>query len=232
MADSVTTPGSWAHLAFIREADGVLRLYVNGVLEDKSSVAWTSALVVDALLSGTSGTTQAALDLLRIWDLARTEAEIAGALASTVDPDSHGLLRYYRFDDPVAVVDDTGNSADTPLAPGMSLPPSTSPLADDNLALVAMEDQAVTAVDTPTTIPVLDNGTDPDGSLVPASVTVLSGPGVSGATAEPNTASFASPSRRAAIPREISPSRAQRSFRGAGRMSPSPGRRTALSASM
>ena len=41
---------------------------------------------------------------------------------------------------------------------------------------VAVDDTASTSVDTPVWIPVLDNDYDPDGSLDPSSVTVISGP--------------------------------------------------------
>ncbi|MEO0819628.1 MAG: Ig-like domain-containing protein, partial [Pseudomonadota bacterium] len=176
VANTQVSEGTWNHFAITRDDSGTLRIYVNGVLEDTSSVTWTSSLVLRDLMRGTNGNTDATMDEFRIWTTERSQSEIAANMATPVTPTSPGLARYYSFDDPAQIVDETGNSASLSPAPGMTIVPSTSPVSTGNAAPIAGDDTASTPENTATVLSVLANDLDPDGSLVPGTVTVVSPP--------------------------------------------------------
>ncbi|MEO1606551.1 MAG: LamG domain-containing protein, partial [Pseudomonadota bacterium] len=120
--------GSWHHVAVTRDENDILRAYVDGVLDGTATEAWTADLVVDQITQTKRGTTDGAFDEFRIWDRELDAAELTAAKDVTIDPASPDLVRYWRFDDPNQIIDETGNQ--TPLAPptGASLLPSTSPV--------------------------------------------------------------------------------------------------------
>ncbi|MEL7081549.1 MAG: Ig-like domain-containing protein [Pseudomonadota bacterium] len=169
--------GSWHHVAVTRDENDILRAYVDGVLDGTATEAWTADLVVDQITQTKRGTTDGAFDEFRIWDRELDAAELTAAKDVTIDPASPDLVRYWRFDDPNQIIDETGNQ--TPLAPptGASLLPSTSPVGGGgNIAPLALDDSASTDPGQAVTIDVLANDSDSDGALDPATVTVVSGP--------------------------------------------------------
>ncbi|MCF6430603.1 PQQ-dependent sugar dehydrogenase [Leisingera sp. MMG026] len=101
--------GSWHHYALVRES-GVLNVYVDGVLDTADSFVFNSDVMVERLASGVHAneSLDGALDEVRFWDIARSQAEIDAGRGGVVDPASAGLLRYYRFDDPDFIFEETG----------------------------------------------------------------------------------------------------------------------------
>ncbi|MEM7508409.1 MAG: LamG domain-containing protein, partial [Pseudomonadota bacterium] len=111
IANTAANTGEWNHYALTRDANGILQIYVNGVLDATATQAWNVDFNVDEIGETLRGATEGAMDELRIWDHARSGSEIASAMSSTVDPGSAGLLANYRFDNAAEIDDATGNAA-------------------------------------------------------------------------------------------------------------------------
>jgi hypothetical protein len=105
---SVNT-GAWFHVAATRvKSTGVVRVFVNGNVETIVATGNTSSLnkipspwigaVLDndmKVIDSFEGT----LDELRVWNVARTAAEIASTMHFRLRGDEPGLVGYWRFDD-------------------------------------------------------------------------------------------------------------------------------------
>ena len=181
---TVLGTGQWHHVAISRDANDILRVYVDGQLDGTATEAWTADLVVDQITQTKRGVTHGAFDEMRFWDRELTEAEISASMAVTVDPSSADLLRYYRFDDTVQILDETGNSGPLAVPTGATLAPSDSPVAaGGNARPVGTDDTASTDPGQAVSIDVLGNDSD-DGALNPATVTIVDGPGNGGAVAQ------------------------------------------------
>ncbi|WP_422049408.1 LamG-like jellyroll fold domain-containing protein [Shimia sp.] len=132
-----TNPGEWHHYAIVRE-DGVTRIYRDGVLDAVSAgSSWTSDFTINRIAGGFAGAFDGAMDELRIWDGARSAAEIRDTFDSTVPTGSDGLLRYYNFEASNGqLVDATGNSPSVALPAGATTATSTAPVTDGTTAEV------------------------------------------------------------------------------------------------
>ncbi|MBK8297485.1 MAG: HYR domain-containing protein [Saprospiraceae bacterium] len=138
-ASTALTPGTWYHLAAVRVGTE-LKLYVNGILEN------TTAGVVGALnnisgrdillakINSSSNHTNMEMDELRIWNDARTAAEIAAYMNCEIPTTGSDLLANYHFNQGVAgsnnagvttLNDDAGSSRNGSLS-GFALNGSTS----------------------------------------------------------------------------------------------------------
>jgi hypothetical protein len=94
---------TWTHIATTWDG-AVQRLFVNG------SEVWSAGAAPFDLRAGsvTFGKhdnyddyyLDGLIDEVRIWDVARSPAEIAGAWDRTVDPGSPNLVAYWNFDEP------------------------------------------------------------------------------------------------------------------------------------
>ncbi len=97
--------GAWQHFALVASQSGnFMRIYRNGVLEAvKAEMSPVMVDPADALMIGGAPTYHGFLngrvDEFRVWNYARTGAEIAAGIATTIDPASPGLVAYYRFDE-------------------------------------------------------------------------------------------------------------------------------------
>jgi hypothetical protein len=113
-SNTALTPGAWSHIAATYDGSTV-KVYVNGLL-DKSST-WTNGITdsgTNLLLGSRSGTTfySGQMDEVRVWTVARTEAEIRETLCRTLVGNEAGLAAYYRLDqiDGTTTYDLTGNA--------------------------------------------------------------------------------------------------------------------------
>jgi len=99
------TIGQWHHLSAVRDGD-FLRIYLDGSL--KGTTYCGSATVNNAGTNLRIGNNSPGspfgnyysnidVDELRIWNHARSEAQIASNLNTTLPPNSSGLIAYYRF---------------------------------------------------------------------------------------------------------------------------------------
>ncbi len=95
---------------------------------DALAGGFTLPFHVGYLGSSPAGGTGARFDDVRIWSVARSAAEIAGALSEYIEPTTPGLERLYTFDEGAGeVIDATGHSTTAPLGTGTTLIPSDAP---------------------------------------------------------------------------------------------------------
>jgi uncharacterized repeat protein (TIGR01451 family) len=109
-ANKVMTADAWNHLAVTYDGDRV-QMFVNGV-EVAASVPFNPDPVplrlypIDALrllgtpVQGTSNNHAGAMDEIRVWSVARTQAEIQGSMLTPLLGDEPGLIGYWNFDNP------------------------------------------------------------------------------------------------------------------------------------
>ena len=195
-SDAVTAttpmqPNTWTHLAITRSGSN-LSLYLNGLLDATGN--WSGTLPVKALGRGNRvslGSFKGEMDEVRFWNVARSGTQINQNYNQSVAPGSTGLVGYWTFNESGQVVADSSDSGQN-----ASLGANTSVGNDDpariattapfnencsggpqNNAPIAQNDSVgPLAVAGTTTIPVLDNDTDSDGTLDLASVTIVNPP--------------------------------------------------------
>jgi hypothetical protein len=130
--------GAWVHVAAVRvRQTGTLRVYVNGVESGTLTGASTAALntpvyidiggnlVDDRCFDGL-------IDEVRIWNVARTGAQIAANMNQRLVGTEPGLLGYWRFDDAAGETarDTSPSGNDGSVRYGPVWIPSTAPLVD------------------------------------------------------------------------------------------------------
>ena len=111
--------GTWTHIAMTYDANGGadnLKLYVNGNLASKATIQGT--IVTDTLDSplrigdGSAGYPgQVEIDELRLWNRARTQAEIQADMTRQLAGTESGLTAYYNFNDTFKDITGRGNDA-------------------------------------------------------------------------------------------------------------------------
>ncbi|WP_036477316.1 LamG-like jellyroll fold domain-containing protein [Myxosarcina sp. GI1] len=112
--------GAWHHIALVGENDDVY-MYVDGILDtasidfglDADNESHTVKIGYPFVWYTSGGTNHFSglIDEVRIWDVARTESEIAANLDTTLAGNETGLAAYYTFDTDSenTVFDATGN---------------------------------------------------------------------------------------------------------------------------
>lgn len=119
-ADGAALPlNTWTHLAMSYDAAGGAdnwKLYVNGVLKGKATLSgnvvseWVdSALRIGNRRSQTGSTVL--IDELRLWNRARTGAEISNNMARVLAGTEAGLVGYWNFDGSFRDLTANGNDA-------------------------------------------------------------------------------------------------------------------------
>ncbi|MCB0595114.1 MAG: DUF11 domain-containing protein, partial [Phaeodactylibacter sp.] len=123
--------GNWHHIAFTwqRNTANGFKSYLDGqlVAQRQSSDAPIPSFNSGAYLGAYNGTSEfmnGKLDEVRIWNVARTQAEIQAGLCGELSLPQTGLLAYYQFNHGVADADNTGintlaNSVNTGAYPGI-----------------------------------------------------------------------------------------------------------------
>ena len=105
-SNSKVTTGEWVHVAATRnKAAGEAHVFVNGVDEKSIITTQKSSLTDQATLSlGCTLNDQnhfiGLMDEVRVWNVARTEAEIVSTMHRRLTGNEPGLVAYWRFDDP------------------------------------------------------------------------------------------------------------------------------------
>ncbi|MGE5546270.1 MAG: LamG-like jellyroll fold domain-containing protein [Solirubrobacterales bacterium] len=100
---SVTSPGvvdnNWHHIATVFSSTGSMTLYVDGVaagsvtgLPTATIAGASSVATVGGAYDGTAPFFTGAVAELRVWDIARTAADIAGSMNTRIDGDQYGLM--------------------------------------------------------------------------------------------------------------------------------------------
>ncbi|MCC6380982.1 MAG: hypothetical protein IT304_00660, partial [Dehalococcoidia bacterium] len=108
--------GRWHHVAAVYSSDAGAALYVDGSLRATGPALGPidtdpADLTIGYAGEGTLGTFDGRLDEVRVWSLARSQAEIAEAMARRLRGDEPGLEGYWRLDEPGGqrVLDATGH---------------------------------------------------------------------------------------------------------------------------
>jgi hypothetical protein len=96
VANASANASVWTHYAVTRQ-NGALTIYVNGA--QNATGSWAGTFPVRALGRGAAGFLQGQLDELRIWNVARTAAQIGSSYQVKVSATSPGLLAYYVFNE-------------------------------------------------------------------------------------------------------------------------------------
>jgi hypothetical protein len=101
-------PGSWHHLAFSWEHVGgttTLKMFVDGIEQTSFAVnanPINNKLVAPGMIEighGADGYFNGTMSEVRTWSVARTEAEIQGAMNSILTGNETGLMGYWRLDE-------------------------------------------------------------------------------------------------------------------------------------
>ncbi len=107
-ANTAISADTWSHIAVTRSGSD-LTMYANGV-EDATGI-YRGSLAIKYLGKGYRGFFKGMMDEVRIWDVARSGAEINTSFDENVAPDAQGLIGYWSFDGSDQTVIDTSNFA-------------------------------------------------------------------------------------------------------------------------
>jgi hypothetical protein len=128
--------GRWTHVASTYSG-GTVRVYVNGALVGSISEQPPPLPDTGSLLLGqisfieNTRNLRGLLDEVRIWNVARTPAEIGQSYNRFVSPTAAGLVGYWKFDEPAGTptaADATGNANHGTLSGGPLRVASTVPI--------------------------------------------------------------------------------------------------------
>jgi hypothetical protein len=133
---SDVTTGEWVHVAASRSKEsGEVHVLVNGVDENATNTTQKGSLTDQPTLTvGSTLNDQnhfiGLMDEVRVWNVARTEAEIAATMHRRLTGNEPGLVAYWRFDDPggATAVDSSPAKADATIAGTLEWLPSDAPI--------------------------------------------------------------------------------------------------------
>ncbi|PJK30667.1 LamG-like jellyroll fold domain-containing protein, partial [Minwuia thermotolerans] len=138
---ALSLAGTAQHFAVTVDRDGLMSILVDGVVDqtiDISSLDGVDISTTDPLFLGESNLDDAfasyagAMDEVRLWSVARSDAEIAGARDDLLVGDETGLELYYQFHDLPApfTADETANGNTGFFVGGPALEASTAVIND------------------------------------------------------------------------------------------------------
>jgi hypothetical protein len=105
--------GRWMHIALV-DAGGAASFYLDGALQSTNPTyslsAGTSFFTIGNQFSGFSEFMNGSMDEIRIWNIARTAAQIKQGLYGTVAPATAGLVAYYNANEGAGTVLDNSTA--------------------------------------------------------------------------------------------------------------------------
>jgi VCBS repeat-containing protein len=149
--------GTWYHIAYVVTSTGYTA-YVNGVQIGSGSFSSNTPLLFDSthrLRIGGTGfpgeNMNGAIDDVRVWSVARTQAQISGNMNRTLAGTESGLAAYWRFDEGTgtAAKDEVTGVNATLTGSGVTWQSSSAPV---NAVPSANVQSVTTAEDTPLAI--------------------------------------------------------------------------------
>ncbi|MBS1150108.1 MAG: Flagellar hook-length control protein FliK, partial [Myxococcaceae bacterium] len=123
---------TWVHLAMVYDGNN-LSLYENGTQTASGSFPGTlgptqgpMTLGIEEIFFGSATYMSGRMDEVRIWNVARTPAQLNASYNRLLPTNAPGLIAYYRFDEMAgqAVLDSTSNKLDGVLGPTNTPEPS------------------------------------------------------------------------------------------------------------
>ena len=192
-ANTALLPNTWEHIAITRSGTNLV-LYINGVQD--ATGTWNGTLSLKAIGRGNRGYLKGELDEIRVWDIARTEAEISSSYDTTVDVNSAGLIGYWGLNDTDQIITDASNSGNhgslgTSTAAGSDDPvrlDSTAPInencGDSDPVPPVANDDVIDPIEIGETVSfsVTDNDDDADNNIDLSSVEIVLAPNAGEAT--------------------------------------------------
>jgi len=109
---------TWQHFAYVLSG-GTGKFYKNGVLLATKANGTPPSFNVLRIASGCCNPVHGALDELRIWNTARTQAQIQDAMKSELSGSESNLVAYYNFNQGVANDNNAGITTLNDLATGI-----------------------------------------------------------------------------------------------------------------
>ncbi len=105
--------GAWNHVAIVVSSSGTLgTFYINGSTAGSGTVVLTNASAVSEFIGSMDGggsySLKGSLDELRIWNVARTHAEITANMDNSLVGNETGLVAYYDFNQGIPGGSNTG----------------------------------------------------------------------------------------------------------------------------
>ncbi|MEI8165300.1 MAG: LamG-like jellyroll fold domain-containing protein [Chloroflexales bacterium] len=117
---AVVYPGSGGIAAASVYVDGVKLTTVSSTWQGSTALATTSGAAFVGSLAGTSAYFPGTIDELRVWNVARTQAQIQAAKGTELAGTEAGLVAYYPFNQGVAGGTNTGVTTLSDLTSGAS----------------------------------------------------------------------------------------------------------------
>jgi parallel beta-helix repeat protein len=126
--------GTWVHLAFVGSTD--TKLYVNGALQDVNlaTISLPLGQIGGDMAGRYNNHLRGTLDEVRVWNLARSQAQIQANMNRSLSVPQTNLMAYWRFNEGSGLLahDSTGRSSNTGyLSNGVTWVSSTMPFVPD-----------------------------------------------------------------------------------------------------
>ncbi|WP_020599170.1 LamG domain-containing protein [Spirosoma panaciterrae] len=103
---AAATDGNWHHVAMSWQQGGTFASYLDGQLVDSRAASNTPLPSIGTLTlgawAGQNEFTNGTLDEVRVWNVARTQAQIQQGMRCSVPLSTSGLVIYYPFDQAIA----------------------------------------------------------------------------------------------------------------------------------
>jgi len=119
----VLPTNTWHHLALVRK-NGTWKLYVDSIIQILTSTQTPNIPSARTMLSsaGKSFAFKGSIDEFRIWEVARTQAQIQANMDNTLTGAEPNLVGYWKFEDNTGttVIDSSLNGNDGTLTGGMT----------------------------------------------------------------------------------------------------------------
>lgn len=90
--------GEWAHIAATYDGS-TIKIYQNGVLIGSAAKTGSVGSITNLFIGAWSSAFNGIIDEVRVWNIARTEAEIQSTMMMSLNGDETGLVGYWRFDE-------------------------------------------------------------------------------------------------------------------------------------
>lgn len=133
----VATPDEWHHYAFVRAGNN-MKVFVDGMLDKTKTITWETNFTIAKLgvAQSSIGFFDGELDEIRLWNIARSDDEIAIFYNKSIEPSTAGLEAYWSFneeDDTQVIMDITGNGHNAVLGLNTSYEPEDPKIIYTNL---------------------------------------------------------------------------------------------------
>jgi len=156
-ANATLQIGQWNHIALVSNANDSTWLFLNGVQVDSimdASYFYIASGTQFQLGTDVDSTTffTGSIDQVRIWNYARTPAQIKAGMYGIVDSTSSGLLTDFLFDANPGVTHNSGGTGNADLTLLNSTTPVSSPVQPGNngVRFIATSNTKITAPGTST----------------------------------------------------------------------------------